>query len=334
MDDRGSAGIVAIGVAAFLCICALGAIAYINGAVGYVRRVERERSIRLALYTAARSLLEALDEDESPESDGPRDPVWSRLGVGPDGVSLRLADVSSKLNPNLAPVDLLEKTDFRELFASGSSPEDLAEYRAEKGLSTRLEHYAAFFSEESSSELSCFGWANLNVDDRAALRALFLSLTGDEAGADAFSLRLEGERTAKRVITPESLEAFLGGSYGAVFPGICAEAPYNVNFASPELILSILSYPPFGIVDAPSRAAAIVAARESRNIGPIDLAALLGAAASRAVVQYFGTRTWFWEIGAESSGRSLRMTVAVWPGAAADGRRAKRLSIVETRFEP
>jgi hypothetical protein len=334
MDDRGSAGMLVFAVLAFLGACLLGVSAYVGGTLDYGRRNERERSIRLSLYSAARETLDLLSEDATPESDGPRDSIWSSLGGRADGVTLSLSDASSRLNVNFTSVEMLGKTDFLSLFAPGTSPEYLASYRSEKGLSTELSHYEGIFADEALPSLSCFGWANVNVADRAALRALYLSLTSDADGADAFSLRIEAARTAKRVIGAGALESFLGSAYRVIYPTICAEAQYNVNFASFELIRSILSYQPFGIADPSARAEAIVAARADHDLVARDIAALCGASSNHALLQYLGARTWFWTLRAAGSGRRLGMTVGVWPEAGTRAGKARRLTIVETRFDP
>jgi hypothetical protein len=336
MDERGSVGAVAILVVSILCSCALGALAYVGWTIDYGRRVESARVLRLSLRSAAREVLDELARDATPESDGPRDSVWSRLGPRADGLSLVLADASSRLNPNFVSPELLEKTDLRSLLAPGSSPGSLAAYRAEKGLSADPLHYAGIFADSSLPSLSGFGWANLNIDDRDSLHSLYLSLCGDEDGAEAFSLRLDAARAAKRRIGSGELKSFLGGAYRLAYPTISAEAPYNVNFASPELIRQVLSYPGFGIVDPRARAEAILAARAERDLGPIDISALCGTVTSGPVLDHLGARTWFWTLEAEGRGRRLVLTVAVWPEAesrAQEGK-AKRLSIVETRFEP
>jgi hypothetical protein len=333
MDDRGSVGILFLAIILFVGAGLAGISIYVGAALGYGRRSEQEQSVRVSLYAAARETMDRLARDATPESDGPRDAVWSSLGPRDDGIRVSLSDLSSRLNPNFASVELLEKTDFRSLFSPSSSPEYLESYRSEKGMSTELGHYSGIFRDDALQYLSCFGWANVNTADRASLRALYRSLTGSEDGADGFSLQIDATRTAKRLITPETLRSFLGSAYSALYPMICAEAPYNANLASPVVIKAILSYLPFGISDPGGRAGAIVAAREDHDLTAKEIASLCGTTTSQQVLQYLGVRTWFWMIRAEGSGHAYSAVVAASPTAKSAATESRRYTVVETRFE-
>jgi hypothetical protein len=379
--ERGSVGNLFAAVLILLGALSVGASAFVGRALDYGRRIEAREELRRRLRAAIDETVDLLAADESPESDGPYDRVWSALAGRSDGISLSLSDLSSRPNPNFIAADFLERTDLHSLLAPGLSPADLAAYREEKGLSTELGHYRSFLREDSLESWSCFGWANANLADLRSLRALYRSRTGDDDGADAFSLRVAAARSLGRLATDESLRDLLGSAYPEVFPVICARAPHNANFASVSLLRAILSYPPLGITESSARADAVVAARADHDLSVEELAALIGpasversgsdagnrASACASATQYLGVRTWFWIVGAEAEGRSCRAVVAVWPedadgaddfrgdgstssgaaaravadeaavaaaAAAGPGQRARRIEVIETRFEP
>jgi hypothetical protein len=337
-DARGELGSVGILFAVALLALAAGLASvsvYVARSLDYGRRVEEREVLRRRLRAAADELVALIAADESPESDGPRDRVWSALDLDADGVELRLRELSSRLNANLVPVDLLEKTELRRLLAPGSSPADLAALREEKGLSIELGRYGALLRGDSLDSWTCFGWANANIADPGPLRSLYESSCGDAAAADSFSLRVAAARSLHRVIDREGLDDLLGCARAEACPVICVAAPHNVNFLPEPILRAILSYPPLGLPEPAARAGEIAAARERRDLSEADLAALVGAPAGDGVrplaLQYLGVRSWFWEVEAEAGGRVCRLVAAVWPDEAG---KARRLSLVESRFEP
>jgi len=335
MGERGSVGILFVAVLFVLAALSACVMLYVGRALDYGRRVEAREALRLRLYAAVRGTIDELAADATPESDGPRDRVWSTLGELEGGVSLGLSDLSSRLNANYTPAELLEKTELRSLLSPSASPEALAAYREEKGLSTELGHYAGLLREDALDSWSCFGWANVNVADLSSLRALYRSLTGNEDGASAFSLQVGAARSAKRLVAAGSLEAFLGSSYPELYPVICAEAPYNANFSSAFLIRAILSFPRFGIPDPAARAEAVIAAREDHDLSEPELAVLLGASSGGEALQYLGVRTWFWIVRAEAEGHAYSAIVAAWPRATSgEGAKSRRLAVVQASFDP
>jgi hypothetical protein len=333
MDDRGSVGILFLSILVFVGAGLAGVSIYVGAAARYGGVSERAYAVRLSLDAAAREIAARLSEDFTPESDSPRDSIWTALGERDDGIVLSLDDFSSGLNPNYSSVGLLDSADLRSMFAPGRSPEELAKYRAEKGLSSETSHYAGIFADDALRSLSCFGWANVNTADRDSLRALCLSLTGSEGRADAFSAKIEAARSAKRIIGPESLKSFLGSEHAWLFPLICAEAPHNAHFASPRLIRAILSLPALGLADPSARADALIAARDDHDLTEAELASLCGAASGRQALQYLGLRTWFWRIRAEGSGHAYSMVLAASPGSEGDRPETRRYAVVETRFD-
>jgi hypothetical protein len=339
--ERGSVGILF--AAALLALGAgLACVSvYVARSLDYGRRVEAREALRQRLRAAADELVALIAADESPESDGPRDRAWASLGPRPDGVELRLRELSSRLDANLVPVDLLERTELRRLLAPGVSPADLAALREDKGLSTELGRYGELLSEDSLDSWTCFGWANANIVDSRPLRFLYESLCGDAVAAEAFSLRVAATRSLHRVIGSDGLQELLGSARTEACPVICVAAPHNANFLPEPILRAILSYPPLGLPEPAARAGEIVAARERRDLSEADLAALIGGpavdGARPLALQYLGARSWFWEIEAEAEGRVCRVVAAVWPDevvASPETEGARRLSVIETRFEP
>ena len=330
--EDGSVGPLFAAVLLALAAALAAASVFVGRSLDYGRRSEAASALRRQLTDTIAETIAELGADPTPDSDGPRDPVWSRLGRRPDGIAVELADLSSRANANFVSAEFLGGTELRDQLAPGASPAALAAFRCEEGLATELGHYRDFLGEDSAGSWTCFGWANANTADPASLKSLYRSLVGSEDAAEAFSLRVAAARSAKRAIVADTLKELLGGSYPEAWPAINVAASHNANFAPPALLRAVVAYAPFGIPEPAAKAGALIAARESADLAAGELASILGVDATNGVFQYLGTRTYFWSLTARRAGVSCRAVAAVRPE---EGRGLERkIEIVETRFEP
>jgi hypothetical protein len=332
VNDRGSVGILFLALLLFLGAILSGLSGYFGTASRLEAASEAAYAQRLSLEAAAGEVLAILAADESPESDSPRDAVWSALGRRDEGIEVSLEDASSGLNPNFAPIELLESPDIATIFAPSSSAAALIELRRKGGMSTEPSRYAGLFEAEAKASLSLFGWADINTTDRDALGSLFLSLTRSGDKAEALLARLDAARSEKRDFLPEELPSFLGDEYESLRPMICIAAPHNAQFAPARLIRAIFSIPSFALADASFRAEALIKARDDHDLREEELASLCGTAPHNRALRFLGLRTWFWRIRAESHGHAYSTVAATSPSLAAQGP-ARLYRIIETRFE-
>jgi|GEM_PF-1654175 len=353
---QGSASGLFLIVLIFLAACLAGGAAYAGAAKKRALRNSEAAAMETALRGAAGSLLDALKEG-SPGCDGPFDPVWTLVSAPrADGIELSLEDVSSRLNPNLVSLDLLEKSDLQFWLASGSSG-DLSALRASEGPASDISQYYDIFVPSRRGDIGLYSWANINVDEPSSLCSLYASLRSPSAGssdigaeASAFSFGLAAERAQKRVFSSEGAKNYLGGRALELWPALSASPFCNVNFASEELLEGILSYKPFGIADPRALAAALAASRASATIDMEELRRLCSAAgapeedqsgrseggssnagpgARGGLYQYLGVRTWFWRASAALAGRGgVRSSVYLIAAASPDAGRGS-LKIIE-----
>ncbi len=331
--QEGSSSVAVLALLMLLAAMAAGGAVLLQGSLALVRRSERASDRYRALEAEASRVLAALAADPTPDSDSPLDPVWSELGqpVG-EGVSLKLEDVSSALNPNWMATSVLESSGFASLLASPGAPAVLQQRREDRGFSVDLQGaYGDLFAEGALSAYGTpYGYANVNVADEFALRRLYLLRTGDAAGADIFHATVRQLRRERRVAHPDELRAVLGLGHDALVPVVSAEPGLNVHFLAERLLGDLLAYPAFGVPRPREAARALLEARFRSELSTSDLARLVGAPAGSALHQYLGVTTWFWRITAEQGTARLQLVVARVPGAVGG---PTRFLVVEERRE-
>ncbi len=336
MNERGSASVIFLAVLVFFAACLGGAALFTAQAAKIRHADEEEIRIKVLLRSACDSLMSALASDTSPESDGPGDSIWKIVAEErADGIGLSLEDVSSRLNPNYAALDLIDRSDLRYWLVSGSSA-GLSERRADLGLASDIVQYYDQFIPEREKDIGLYSYANINVDEISSLKALTLALepgrqADSQSAADSFGLDLGVRRSQKRYLTQRMLRPLFGADGPAYIPVISAEPFCNVNFASEALIKGILSYKPLGIANPSELAAEICARRADCDIDSAGLLSLLaGAADSGLALQYLGVKTWFWRVRASLNGRSYTLVTAVQPSDT--GASPKQLHVIEAGY--
>lgn len=346
---RRSAEDGAVSVQVFILLVFLSALLaggglYLGAAARRVS-VHRERSgARVRLVSASDEVFRALSEDPTPEADSPVDPVWRSVAeLSVDGLSVTLEDVSSRINPNWAMKGLFEKTDLGTLFLPGANADRLQQHREDTGFHLELAAgYGGFIEPDTLEELfTPYGWANLNVTDEFALRALAASRTNSAARGDAFHAKVQEALRELRIVTREELREFLGAEFEALYPVVNAEPVWNLHFLPPEILRAVLSYPEYGVENPAATASAIESFVKAGELKPEALEGFLGKERPNRLYEYLGTVTWFWKIETAAEGERLvtvaaRLPAASGPAAAGGGAPAQgnapEFIILERRF--
>jgi hypothetical protein len=310
--QQGSASVLVLSVLVFLSALFLGAVTFIELAAQGLVRARRQDQELQAMRQAAGDTVQALLADPTPFADAPTDPVWSRLALPrPDGLTVRLEDVSSRLGPNWIRKELLQDL---EVLQPGRTAQELQQFREDTGLHLNLRpDYEPFLKpEELARQFTPYGWFNVNLTDEFVLRKVHWQRSGDLQAAESFHIMIQQARVQKRVIDPEALPTFLGEeNYRLLFPVVNAEAPLNVHFV-PEVVLEGL----FRHYGQPrERLAGLLSSRWAAELTESDLRGLLGDRTGQPspLRPFLGLKTWFWRISVEGRGERLEWVVARVP---------------------
>jgi hypothetical protein len=146
--DAGFASAQLLIMLVFISMISSGAAMYLSGvlsadarAAEYTKTVENREKILSAI-------MEALAADPSPQSNGPEDPLWAWDGKTCDGWDIGIVPLSDRLNPNYIRKNVFEKTGLGTLFNPGADSRELQQWREDRGLSLRDDHYRHFFNSE------------------------------------------------------------------------------------------------------------------------------------------------------------------------------------------
>jgi hypothetical protein len=301
-----------------------GLVVLVLAATRHTLRYLADGEERDALSGAVSTVLAALSQDPTPQADWAGDPVWSL--PSPAGVTVRVRDVSSGINPNYVRKALVERSVLASLLSPGDTPGSLQQDREDEGLSTAItSRYSSFFRPEAVEYLCGYGFANVNTTDEFVLRSIVVSRTGDEAAAEYLRLEVQQALQERRVIGKEELELLLGLRYREVTPLITTEPQINVNFADPRVLRLLAEYPAHVPGVAAAKVDEILSRRGSREITAEELATILAVPPTHPLLQYLGARTWFWEIVAQGKHTSLTVVAARVPEEGGSGAPAFRV---------
>lgn len=333
--QEGSVGVQYLAILFFLAAATGAAALMVTSALSYQKRSEAEFKTRAALEEAALKALPLLEDDATPEADGAGDPIWDFPNDGSAGITRKVRDVSSALNANFVRKAVFEKTDLQDLMIPGKTEDELQQFREDSGLSPSVEAYKAFFTKEAMKySVTGYGWANINVSDEFALRKLCAAATGSEAFAETLHGKVQQLLIEKKVLGREELPFFLGTRVADLFPIMNVEPAMNVNFVDPHILRELIAYPDYHLSGVTAKADSILSMRLAREIKPQDLGGLFGLDANHILFQYFGCRTWFWEISAERDDKRCVLVVAAIPELSALATTKRKFSVIERRFEP
>lgn len=318
-DEHGASSLLLLAVLFFLSAAAIGTLIALGSVSKRVNTYTERINSRKKLETAARSVLEELGKDPTPESDSPFDPVWEYIketnASHPEQLSL--TDISSAINLNLVRTPLLEKTSLKNT-ASGKRPlSEFDQFRTDSGLITDLSVFSDFFNADTFTRCyTLYGYVNLNTSFEYSLERMFAARTGDTGAAGNFHSQIQGYLEKTALITKDQVRSLLGAHYDELYPLMNVEPGVNVNFAAPEVLYGILSYP-YGekkITNYEAIYNAITSERGHEELGKSYLADLIQVQGlQQLVLQYLGVRTWFWRISVESDSSRVELIVARIP---------------------
>jgi len=313
----------------------LSAAAFSGGLLKLTYGIKSEYDERAFLAAEAGKIIELLAEDPTPEADSRLDPVWAEIALpSAPGVTLKLEDISSRINPNAA-VDLLVKG--MKLLKPDKLFEQFEKYRLENGpLADVKSGYDDFIAEEDADKFcSGFTFFNVNTADEQMLYRLFERRTGKKATSTAFSAHLRKKKLDKVLVTEKNIKEVLGVDYDDVFPFISAEPDLNVNLAPREILVVLLNIVKknYKMQLKGDPAAAIMGMRGQTEITEAALPALLQPKFKNTILEaYLGCRTWFWRLSATKEGLTYQCVLVRLPAAPGGKEKAPRFRIVEERF--
>ncbi len=307
-EDSGSISLQTLGVILFAAAAGSACAAFILSARAISAKADPVQG-RDAAIAAVGEVINALDADTDPRADSPLDPLYSL--EAPEGISLEIREVSSRLNPNWLRKGILEDTGLRRLLLPGKSAQELQQFREDQGIQTELSAYTGFFTEEAlRDELGVHSYAHLDSGDEFALRKLFLAATADASEAAAFHARLQAHLMKMTMADADELKSVIGLAHDETASVLGIEPQLNVNFASRAALEAVLGYPAHGLEDADRKASALIAQRERRALGMEDIAAIIGLKPPHPIYAYLGSRSWFWSVRIKSEGAAWEAVIA------------------------
>jgi hypothetical protein len=268
------------------------------------------------------TLITILEEDPTPKSDSPLDPVWEHVQSTQGTYSeYLLEDISSRFNPNWMRTKFFEVTALSETLIAGVHPDELKDYRGQNGYSTAIEEaYKNYLDPEILPEyFTGYSYININTAYEYVLKDMYLELTGDEGGAEAFHSRIASYLQELKLFTREDFMEAAGPGAEQIFPVINVEPQMNVHFIPQFLLKQILSYP-YGEKEIEGHsqiAEELLGLRDEQEILPEDLKVLIPIdeeeKTQERVFAYLGTKTWFWRFQVSNDRASLKAVIACIP---------------------
>lgn len=268
----------------------------------YVSRslVEREKSKinhRDNLISIAEKIKNELVNDESPDSDSLVDSFWRQNGES-GGITIKIEDLSSKMNINFFPKEIILETDLINKIEVLDSYEQIDKYIEENGLIYSSNEVSSIISPEVyESWFSPFGIANINFSSQIGLEKLSADLVGSREEAFFFLQKRDNLRKNKQLIQTETDFEFLAGVlYENITPIVSLQPQMNIHFIDINVLEALLSYKSYNIKDWKNKEERLLEMRETQEISREKLNEILEINNSHPLFYVLGTRTWFWKI--------------------------------------
>lgn len=320
MRDKGFFSFQTLLVILFISTLAAGigtGVSLTRYSVIRVRLITTEKEI---LQDEVMAVINQLSGDPTPNADSAFDPVWDYIrNKTTENMKLQLTDVSSRININSVHPLFLERTEFRNTFKTGSTIETFRNARNQYGFCIKIpEVYRDIFSGSAlENYFTSYGFMNINTAYEFSLQRMFELLTGDPAAAEVFHSFLEQSLTSKSIMENEALQTAFGSSYRLISPLIGTWPEMNVNFI-PEFVLEQVLCYPYGGKQLQNSSAAlknILYLRKIQEINSSQLRSMIHVTESlqERIFQYLGTKTWFWEIKAETAESSVQAVAVYLP---------------------
>lgn len=276
-------------------VIALHGIIYVS--LSSVEREKSEINHRDNLVSVAEKLKNELVNDNSPDSDSLVDSFWKQNGEI-DGISIKIEDLSSKMNINFFPKEIILETDLLNNIALLDSYEQIDKYIEENGLIYSSNEVSSIISPEVyESWFSSFGIANINFSSQIGFEKLSIDLIGSREDAFFFLQKRDNLIKNKQLIQTEIDFEFLAGVlYEKITPLIALQPQMNIHFIDKNVLESLLSYKPYNVKSWKNKEARLLEMRETQEISREKLSEILEINNSHPLFYALGTRTWFWKI--------------------------------------
>ncbi len=256
----------------------------------------------ILLQNEVKEIIKQLENDPTPESDSPIDPVWSYIDSRAyEYAYLRLSDVSSRINPNWVRTKFFERTALKKFLLNGVSPDMLNDHRNKTGFV--MDIYSSYFElidpEALDTLFTPYSYINVNTAYEYVLKDMYELITGDSGGALSFHSFITDALSEKRIITESELKNTVGTDYESIYPIISTLPEMNVHF-TPEFILEqVLSYPYGGerIENSNSILNTLLSLRINNEITTGELQGFIETEGlQERIFHHIGTKTWFWKV--------------------------------------
>lgn len=286
-----------------LSLSVLGLGSAISLTQKYYQKNEAIEQDLILLKTEVTAIIKQFENDPTPDSDSPMDPVWSYIeGRANEYEFLKLSDVSSRINPNWVRPVFFERTDLKKLLLNGVSPDVFNDHRNITGYVMDIySSYSEFIEPEAlETFFTPYSYLNVNTAYEYVLEDMYELLTDNSGGAAGFHSFIKSALSEKHIITETELLTTIGSDYETIYPIISTLPEMNVHFI-PEFILEqILSYPYGGesIENSNLLYNTILSFRYNNEITPVELHNIIKTEGlHERVFHHLGTKTWFWKVG-------------------------------------
>lgn len=281
----------------FISVVAIALQGIIFVSRGSVEREKSKINHRDNLISIAENIKNELLNDESPDSDSLVDSFWRQNGES-GGITIKIEDLSSKMNSNFFPKEIILETDLINKIELLDSYEQIDKYIEENGLIYSSNEVSSIISPEVYEPwFSPFGIANINFSSQIGLEKLSADLVGSNENVFLFLQRRNNLLKNKQLIQTETDFQFLTGVLYEKFSSIVTLQPQmNIHFIDKNVLEALVSYRPYNIEGWRSKADRLLEMREHQEITRDRLIEILEINNSYPLFYALGTKTWFWKI--------------------------------------
>jgi hypothetical protein len=263
------------------------------------KKISHELQSKTEREKLVKQVIGKFENDPSPESHSPYDPVWDYIAEDHSPYTLELHDISSRLNINWLRTKLFEETDLGNLIISGEHPDVIRSTRSSKGFTMDISSWEETFGEENLAHyFTVYSLANVNVTYDESLHSIYEARHG-ENGSQIFMDKIQEGLSEFKLWDKEELPFLLGLGEDDMVPVLTTIPQMNVHFIDPFLLQCILSYPyrEDRINNYLLKYNNILSARKNQEITEEKLKALIGPNDKQLrVLEYLGTLTTFWKL--------------------------------------
>lgn len=282
----------------FVGVLSLGAYGLLNQYKIRVSRKAAELKERERFESICDCVLEEIRKDKTNNSDSKFDPFFLLNETNVDDVKIKIRDLSSLINPNFFPFELLDDTNLGTFFESKKPFSSLADQIADRGLIFTYDDIEEYLSPEIfQTYFSPYGIACFNIASRQGFEKLLENVLSNKASSIYLGQKRDELHRNQQMIQNETeLKLVYGIALDDIYPYISLNQPMNIHFVEPIVLEAVLSYPKFNIPSWKSKSDLLISLRNSHELSEEDLMNCLGVSKSDPLYYFFGTKTWFWEI--------------------------------------